>query len=626
MRFGFCLVCAAYLFLSAEAPAQIPFATGKDPSALFLPEPLSLGRRPDPGNLVSVPINLDINLQNSGSWTNDGQGNRLWQLDLRTPAEVAAVALLLDTCILPAGALFSISGEGFTPHRIPGSGRGNERKLLGFFPSRELKLSLWVPAGGTASIHLFRADYAYHPLPESNSDPEKTAGAVNTLGFGAAEKCHQNIVCSEGNKLEKVRNGVCRIYMVLQEGIGFCTGNLMNNTKKDGRPLVLSAFHCQDGYTPMFDFWRFDFNYQSASCANPLTEPLFTAILGARVLAGRLENDFLLYELSGPVPSSFNVFYMGWDRSTTGPSNSRMIHHPKGDLKKVALSSRQAIIFNQEIKWDNNRISPVGHHFQVNYTTGTFEIGSSGCALLNDSLLLTGMLHGGSANCSVSTGYFSRFSMAWEGGGTPATRLKDWLDPLASDSMRIQGLDNPQRGGGSIAGVLYTETNLPIPNAQILLIADDGFSAAIFSDPSGAYAFTGLSLGRSYLLDVVKSGSVANGLSTFDLLQVQKHILSREILKGPYKWLAADVNNSGSISTSDLILIKRALLGMITKFEKVPIWQFVPLENGFKDLSQPLAGLNPSAFVVPELKGSVPDKDFVGFKSGDVNHSATVDE
>lgn len=52
--------------------------------------------------------------------------------------------------------------------------------------------------------------------------------------------------------------------------------------------------------------------------------------------------------------------------------------------------------------------------------------------------------------------------------------------------------------------------------------------------------------------------------------------------------LAADVNNSGSISTSDLILLKRALLGMTTSFEKVPIWQFVPFENGFMNITAPL--------------------------------------
>ncbi len=115
---------------------------------------------------------------------------------------------------------------------------------------------------------------------------------------------------------------------------------------------------------------------------------------------------------------------------------------------------------------------------------------------------------------------------------------------------------NPKIENGKIAGVIYTETNTPIPNAQVIIIGDNGFSASTVSDLQGNYTFSGLATGRNYILDLTKSSSIINGLTTFDLLQVQKHILNRETLKSPFKMLAADVNNSGSISTSDLILIK----------------------------------------------------------------------
>jgi hypothetical protein len=58
----------------------------------------------------------------------------------------------------------------------------------------------------------------------------------------------------------------------------------------------------------------------------------------------------------------------------------------------------------------------------------------------------------------------------------------------------------------------------------------------------------------------------------------------------------------------------------------VPIWQFVPFENGFLDLLNPLLGLNPSAFSVINLKTPLLDKDFIGIKSGDINNSAAVTE
>jgi lysyl endopeptidase len=582
-----------------------------------------------PGNRISVPVLVDLNLLNSGKWSIDQSGYRRWNLNIEASNSALALAALLDTFSLSDGAVLSvfIENKDYPSSRYIGTEGKIEKKLLGFFSSNKIRLELIEPPNTDIKsvIHIFRMDIGYKPVFD-NIESDVSRGNSETLGFGASEACHTNVICPEGDILQKEKNGICRIYVVVKEGIGFCTGNLVNNTKLDGKPLILSAFHCQDGYTPMYDFWRFDFNYQSLTCNQPAIEPVFSYIQGAKLLAGRLENDFLLFELSGSIPSSFNPYFLGWNRSATGPQKSKMAHHPKGDIKKIAISNRPAPVFTSTIKWDNNRISPANHHFVVQYTFGSFEIGSSGCALLNEANQITGLLHGGSANCTVSSGYFSRFSLSWEGGGTSSTRLKDWLDPILSDSLQIRGLDNPMVENGKVAGVIYTETNTPIPNTNVLLIGDNGFSVSTVSDAQGNYSFSGLSTGNNYILDFAKSSSILNGLSTFDLLQVQKHILNRENLKSPFKMLAADVNNSGSISTSDLILLKRALLGLITNFEKVPIWQFVPFEDGFMNIAAPLLGLNLNAFMVQNLQSPILDKDFIGVKAGDINNSASVNE
>ena len=626
------LTIVFFLFITFTAFSQNPVNVIQNaPFILMEPnwEEVRLADSLNPGNRVSIPFLVDLSLKNSGTWTTDTHGFRKWNLLIEAPSSALALAVLLDSFNLSEGAVLSVfEGDNHLPSvRFLSSDEAGSKKLLGFFGSNKIRLELFElkEAEKSSSLHIFRLDYGYKPVFENKSD-EISLQKKQSLGFGASEACHTNINCPEGNIIEKEKNGICRIYVVVKEGIGFCTGNLMNNTKKDGRPLILSAFHCQDGYTPMYEFWRFDFNYQSPNCTQPLTEPVFSSIQGATLLSSRRENDFLLFELSGLIPTSFNPYFLGWNRSATGPLKSKMVHHPKGDIKKISLSDRPAPVFTGEIKWDNNRVTPPNHHFIVQYTFGSFEIGSSGCALLNESNQLTGLLHGGSANCNVSIGYFSRFSLSWEGGGTPATRLKDWLDPISSDSMQMMGLENPKIENGKIAGVIYTETNTPIPNAQVIIIGDNGFSASTVSDLQGNYTFSGLATGRNYILDLTKSSSIINGLTTFDLLQVQKHILNRETLKSPFKMLAADVNNSGTISTSDLILIKRALLGTITSFDKVPVWQFVPFENGFIDINNPLSGLNLNAFSIPKLNGQIMDKDFIGIKSGDINNSATVNE
>ena len=340
-----------------------------------------------PGNRVSVPVLVDLNLQNSGKWSTDQIGYRRWNLTIEASNSALALAALLDTFSLSDGAVLSvfIDNNDFPSSRYIGTSGIIEKKLLGFFSSNKIRLELIEPPKSEIKsvIHIFRMDIGYKPVFDKvESDVSK--GNSETLGFGASEACHTNIICPEGDIIQKEKNGICRIYVVVKEGIGFCTGNLVNNTKKDGKPLVLSAFHCQDGYTPMYDFWRFDFNYQSVTCTNPLAEPVYSSINGATLLSSRFENDFLLFELSGSIPSSFNPYFLGWNRLLTGPQKSKMAHHPKGDIKKMAISNRPAAVFAGVINWDNNRTTPSNHHFLVQYTFGSFEIGSSGCALLNE--------------------------------------------------------------------------------------------------------------------------------------------------------------------------------------------------------------------------------------------------
>ena len=47
-------------------------------------------------------------------------------------------------------------------------------------------------------------------------------------------------------------------------------------------------------------------------------------------------SDFLLVEVEDEIPSSWDVYYAGWDASGSGASSGVGIHHPSGDVKKVS--------------------------------------------------------------------------------------------------------------------------------------------------------------------------------------------------------------------------------------------------------------------------------------------------
>ena len=51
-----------------------------------------------------------------------------------------------------------------------------------------------------------------------------------------------------------------------------------------------------------------------------------------------------------------------------------------------------------------------------------------------------GVLSGGSALCGNNLpDFFGRLNVAWEGGGTAATRVKDWLDPASTGATTLDG-------------------------------------------------------------------------------------------------------------------------------------------------------------------------------------------
>ena len=84
------------------------------------------------------------------------------------------------------------------------------------------------------------------------------------------------------------------------------------------------------------------------------------------------------------------------------------------------------------------------------------------------------------------------------------------------------------------------------------------------------------------------------------------------------------MNASRTISTLDLIQIRKVLLGLEAEFKSLPTWVFVPADFEFP------AGPNPFAesLQIPQkvsllnFSSDILDMDFIGVKAGDVNGSA----
>lgn len=580
-----------------------------------------------PGTRFAAPVAVDFGLSNAGSWILLPDGAAIWRLKLEAPVGTLGLVAIYDDFFLPPGAkLYMYGPDGkfadgpFTD--IQNNEAGNF--VTGVVPGNAAIIEYYEPAAarGQGRLHIFRVDQAYHKenLLASGLGISRVQG--EELGFGSSGNCHPNVNCTEGDTFSKEKRAVCRVILILQEGTGYCTGALVNNTQNDGRPLMVSAFHCQDGYTPLFDFWRFDFNYESKDCTNPTEEPLLNSVTGCKQLAGYQKTDFLLLELSRKLPGAFKAYFLGWNRADVAPSAGGIIHHPRGDIKKIGMDNNPLPIFQEAIQWNNEVTTPAGNHLRAQYDIGSFDIGSSGAPLLNQDRRYVGQLHGGSSSCSGAVAYFGRLHISWEGGGTPSSRLKDWLDPTRSNVAELNGMENPFNTGGRIAGVVLTATGLGIPGAIVSLKSSNGFSVELTTDNDGKFSFSPMPFGTSFELSVSKADNPLNGISVLDLVQLQKHILNIELLKNPYQWIAADVNNSRTISTLDLIQVRKVLLGLEPEFKNVPSWIFLPADFAFPTSPDPLAGEVPTKLVVTNFFGDILDLDFIGVKAGDVNNSA----
>ena len=143
------------------------------------------------------------------------------------------------------------------------------------------------------------------------------------------------------------------------------------------------------------------------------------------------------------------------------------------------------------------------------------------------------------------------------------------------------------------------------------------------TDPSGDFSIENLPVNETYTFTPGKNTDPRNGVTTFDMVKIQKHILGNEFLDSPYKIIAADANGSGTITTVDLVAIRNLILLNEDEFPNdVPSWRFVDATFDFIDPSDPFAFDFPEEYVVQTLTEDMTDMNFVSIKVGDVNGSA----
>ncbi|MFH2094064.1 MAG: T9SS type A sorting domain-containing protein [Bacteroidota bacterium] len=389
---------------------------------------------------TGVAIQANLDMKNSGTWTELNDGGRVWRIKIIADKAVA-IALDINEYNIPDDCRLFIYDE--SRSRVLGGFSSENNSTNGFFasdfiPGDEVILEYYEPENAIQSGHFVIKDisYVYRPLP-----------SFITRGFGDSDPCEVNIICPEGDNWADEKHGVAKIYLRVGTEYGFCSGSLVNNTDQDCKPYFLTADHCGNGAsTADLAWWRFYFNYDSPTCTNPTSEPSPNYTYGSVYVAsggngGSNGSDFYLINIErvNHFPEAWNFYLNGWDRSTTASGGGVGIHHPNGDIKKISTYSATPV----STTWG----SAAGSHWRVTWIAtvtnhGVTEGGSSGSPLFNNSRRIIGDLTGGGSYCTATyyPDYYGKFSYSWESNGTTSTKqLKPWLDPTSTGVVTLDG-------------------------------------------------------------------------------------------------------------------------------------------------------------------------------------------
>ena len=187
---------------------------------------------------------------------------------------------------------------------------------------------------------------------------------------------------------------------------------------------------------------------------------------------------------------------------------------------------------------------------------------------------------------------------------------------LVQDNREVCGVvDSITR---TITGEVANVHGEAVEGAIVKLTGDDNVTNNYrTTDQSGLYEFS--NFGPDYTtLKAEKVGDALAGLSTLDILLIQKHVLGISPLESPYSLIAADINGDGQIDVRDINEIRQLLLGNRTEFSSGKSWKVIP--------EQPLVGGMGVPAFDREVRLAANDIEqrvynWKAIKKGDVNHS-----
>lgn len=177
----------------------------------------------------------------------------------------------------------------------------------------------------------------------------------------------------------------------------------------------------------------------------------------------------------------------------------------------------------------------------------------------------------------------------------------------------------------AILGKIVTPTGNPVQGVTIGISDQNASQVFRSTNEDGLYLFNNIPT-DTYELEPRKDNDRKNGLSTRDIILLQKHLLHINTFDTPYKYIAADINNSGDLTAFDMILLKQMILNMLDKFPNNDSWRFVKVNHQFKNTSDPLKENVGTIRTIDYAPSLSLNNNYIGIKIGDLNNSVYANQ
>ncbi len=468
---------------------------------------------------------VSLNPGNAGQWTDEGN-IRVWRLAIASE-NAYGLSVFFSRYHLNEGSMLFLYDP--AQEKVLGGFNHQNNKSSGklqtdFIPGPQLVLELQVEKGREyGELELGWVAHAF----------------VDVFGkkdgrYGMSGDCNIDINCPGGDDWQVIKRSVVRIYIGSTRE--FCTGTLINNTRHDGKPFLLTANHCIKNQIDA-ESSVYYFGYESPTCDGG-DGSVALSLSNSQILATSDSLDFTLVRLSETPGENYQPYYAGWSLSQIPAASAVTIHHPEGDVKKISFENHPLLTEYQSVNppsWLYIGSVPGAFWRVGRWDRGTTEPGSSGAPLFNPLQLIVGNLTGGEAVCALPINdYFSKFYLCWNYYPEKTRNLAAWLDPEAKGKEYLNGYDPynpnlpppvwpeekfrvwPQPSDGHIT--IHTDSQV-LHGAEIRLYNTNGLIIGQFLMP----ATTTFTVDLSYLYP----GMYILELNSGDLLERKKIIITK---------------------------------------------------------------------------------------------------